>query len=140
MTYAAHMKAEPARQARRARPNAKSSSPQTMAAGGHLHRGSSCACGGSCPRCQAAARMGTAVTKPDDPHEHQADAVANHVMAGRPVSGISLLSEQGAVLRRARGAAAAPTSVAPGVAQVLSSDARPLDPSTCQLHGVPLRP
>jgi hypothetical protein len=41
-------------------------------------RGSTCACGGSCPRCQSKSNL--TVSQPNDPAEREADAVAEQVM------------------------------------------------------------
>jgi|APLak6261663543_1056040.scaffolds.fasta_scaffold00138_4 hypothetical protein len=47
--------------------------------GGMLQRKPSCACGGGCPRCQAAA-SNLKISEPDDAYEREADAVADKVM------------------------------------------------------------
>ena len=44
-----------------------------------IQRAPTCACGGSCPRCQSAA-SGLKISEPNDPYEREADAVADRVM------------------------------------------------------------
>ena len=44
-----------------------------------LQRASTCACGGSCPRCQPAV-SGLEIGEPNDPYEREADAVADRVI------------------------------------------------------------
>jgi len=43
-----------------------------------LQRKASCACGGSCPRCQAKSTL--TLSQPNDPAEREADAIANRVL------------------------------------------------------------
>ena len=43
-----------------------------------IQRNVSCACGGSCPRCQAKSNL--AISQPNDPAEIEADAIADKVM------------------------------------------------------------
>jgi hypothetical protein len=45
----------------------------------NLQRASTCACGGSCPRCKSAV-SGLEISEPNDPYEREADAVADRVM------------------------------------------------------------
>ncbi|MDT4798993.1 hypothetical protein FQZ97_316390 [compost metagenome] len=57
--------------------HAVSTLPQSAVAQRRLSR-TPCACGGSCPRCQAKSAL--KVGAPDDAHEREADAVADRVM------------------------------------------------------------
>lgn len=91
---------------------------------------SSCACGGSCPRCQAGASSSLRVSEPDDALEREADQVADKVMRS-PSSPIEQSESEvrPAVRRKPIGdtdAAVAGTPVASG----LQSPGKPLDTST----------
>lgn len=69
-----------------------------------LKRKSSCACGGGCPGCQAKSALN--VSRPNDPAEIEADAIADRVMrmsesgGATTVGAASALAESGRILRK----------------------------------------
>lgn len=73
--------------------------PVISAAGAHLQRHASCACGGDCPRCQAEApaQAKLKVSAPDDAYEREADSVAEQVMSmpGREGASVSAAGAAG---------------------------------------------
>jgi len=124
-------------------------------AGPAIQRAPACACGGSCPRCQAKSTL--KIGAPDDVYEREADAMADRVMRaaeGRgPVtaatSGLQrtcAACEQesgGPVLRAESPSAAKPagsTSAPASVDAVLRAPGQALDPETrasrTPAHGV----
>jgi Domain of unknown function (DUF4157) len=72
--------ASPRRTSRVAKPCAASTGPATL-----QRKAGHCACGGSCPRCEAGS--GLRIGAPDDAYEREADAVADQVMRMAPGSG-----------------------------------------------------
>lgn len=66
------------RVARSSRPVAAPVQSRLQIFGPVVQRSSTCACGGTCPRCQAKANL--AISQPNDPAEREADAMADHVM------------------------------------------------------------
>ncbi len=131
--------------ARRAEPSAWRAAvrpaPAPAPAGLGLRR---CACGGSCPRCQAsAAQPELAVNAPGDAFEREADAAAEAVMAASPASVAkaappalrrcacggscpSCRKEKEAELHRKETGGGSPGVAPPLVHEVLSSPGRPL--------------
>jgi hypothetical protein len=113
-----------------------------------LQRMPSCACGGSCPRCQAKSAL--QVGAPDDAFEREADAVADRVMHMGPTDAASPVTPTAPALQRAcaacdderdagllqaesagASAGASAGGSAPGsVDAVLRSAGRPLDADT----------
>lgn len=89
----------------------------------------SCACGGSCPRCQAKTNS-LNVSQPHDPAEVEADQVADRVMRISDTSNngeISTLStSEPRILRRALNKQASHSDVGPEIKQVLQSSGQPL--------------
>ena len=53
-------------------------SSQVISDPNQIYRKTSCACGGTCPRCQTKANL--AISQPNDPAEREADAMADAVM------------------------------------------------------------
>ena len=89
-----------------------------------LLRRSSCACGGSCPRCKA-----LPVSKPGDPYEREADAVAEEVM--RAANGeLSVRPAMSGVQRKGAAVQSAGSSAPASVAEVLNSPGQPLSAAT----------
>ncbi|WP_081608066.1 eCIS core domain-containing protein [Metapseudomonas furukawaii] len=87
----------------------------------------SCACGGSCPRCQAGS--GLKVGAPDDAHEREADAVAERLMRRDSTSGP--VTPVAAGLQPRSAGTATPGAVAPAsVDAVLSGAGEALDSGT----------
>ena len=84
----------------------------------NLQRASTCACGGSCPRCQSSV-SGLKISEPNDPYEREADAVAHKVMRS---TGVGSTASASGPVSAAGHAAHAPASVH----DALSSTGRPL--------------
>lgn len=82
---------------------------------------SPCACGGRCPRCNAGADDSLPVSRPGDPAERQADAVADQVAQGRSIRDLLPLPTQ-AVARHAHAAPKSPHALS----GALSGPAQPL--------------
>ena len=79
-----------------------------------------CACGGSCPRCQASSSL--QIGEPDDRYEREADAVADQVMRRE--------DSQARVESSAGAAPGEGGSAPPSVDQALDSPGQPLAPET----------
>ena len=65
-----------------------------------IQRAPTCACGGSCPRCQSAV-SGLKISEPNDPAEREADAVADRVMRMAGVQSPAAPAEPVLQLKRA---------------------------------------
>lgn len=63
----------------RGAPPAATRPPTAKNAWASIQRAPTCACGGSCPRCQSAV-SGLKISEPNDSYEREADAVADIVM------------------------------------------------------------
>ena len=77
------------RQSRRmALPVFQRAGSRPFSSAGLLHPAVSCACGGACPRCQAAGSLQPKLKTgaPDDPYEREADRVADQVMLPKGTS------------------------------------------------------
>ena len=90
-----------------------------------------CACGGTCPRCQANApvQRKLAIGEPDDPLEREADRVADQVM--RMPAGQGPASQNQPLQSNPAGSTQTATGETPGLVQdVLRSPGEPLDEET----------
>jgi hypothetical protein len=94
-----------------------------------LQRKPHCACGGGCPRCQAAGSSTLRIGDPHDRHEQEADRVAEHVMR-MPDADVPLLPAAGGI-QRASAAPGGPGVSAPSIVhEALSSPGQALDSTT----------
>lgn len=97
-----------------------------------LQRKPGCACGGSCPRCQAEKALGSGlqtklkISEPGDRYEREADRVASQVM-GMPAPAIAPMAEAETPLQR-KAAGAAPAM--PGPLSQLQGRGQPLNAAT----------
>ncbi|AYF90631.1 DUF4157 domain-containing protein [Pseudomonas sp. DY-1] len=86
--------------------------------------GSSCACGGGCPRCSGAGKL--TISEPGDSHEQEADRVAATVMAHTASNGVGAAPMQ---IQRHGGTSGGETQTAPeSVEQTLASPGQALEP------------
>jgi Domain of unknown function (DUF4157) len=98
-------------------------------------KSSSCACGGSCPRCQANTAISTKlkISEPGDEYEQEADRVADQVMRMPELSVKQQVEPEEEMIQRK---AIAPSTtqkaseVPLSVGNVLQSPSQPLDPAT----------
>jgi hypothetical protein len=97
-----------------------------------LQRKRGCACGGSCPRCQAEQALHTGlqtklkISEPGDRYEREADRVASQVI-GMPAPAIAPMAEAETPLQR-KSASAAPAM--PGALSSLQGSGQPLNTAT----------
>src|SRR5262245_13734949 len=93
--------------------------------GSALQRKSSCACGGSCSRCQEEQQLlaGLPVSIPGDAHEREADRIAAQAVAGGSIA---------APRRKSASSGSSPTSAASSlsIAGVVGGAGSPLEPGT----------
>lgn len=94
-----------------------------------LQKKSNCACGGSCPYCQAdSLQTKLTVSKPGDAAEQQADRVAEHIT--QPTNSVNEINETPISLQRQSAHQEESSSISPAVGEVLESPGQPLDKTT----------
>ncbi len=96
-----------------------------------VQRAATCACGGTCPRCQT--KSSFTIGASDDAYEREADQIADQVMAEPPHSPVTGAGGAGPRIQRFSGPANQHTDAAPAsVRQALDSPGRPLEPALRQ--------